>query len=829
MERPLIPLLASFVAGITIGNCYQFPDLPLLTVLLMALMLMLFTSIKKSTKIMAVLLILSSVIVGILDINLYLYKNPGTEHIVNYIGKEKLIIEGIISENPEVSADRMGLTVSAVRLIHDDTVIPVEGLVMLSVNVNQEFKYGDYIRFKTRLKAPHSFHNPGGFDYTKHLRYKGVMARGFIKNSSEIIVLRENQGDLLKIYLERMRRNIKRLIRDNSSSPEGEIVQAMILGDQKEIPKDVMDKFNKTGTTHIIAISGFNIGIIAFLSFIVIRLAMKSSTYLLLRFNIFKVSTIFAIVPVIIYTFIAGMGVSVVRAAIMAVIFMIAIILGKERDLYNSLALAALIILVIYPPSLFDISFQLSFVAVWAILFIVPRLTPMIPEGKPEELSGYKAAAKKAIKNIYIFLVVSLSATLGTLPLIVFYFNRMSTVVLLSNLIVVPILGIIAIPVCTAIILAAPLSYALALLFLDISSFLVRISVSMVDFFAAIPGSSVFATTPTLLEITAYYLFLISAVKLLDFRESEEGSLPKITSTISPLGYRIMLVALAIFFVIDTIYLYARDGNENLKVTVIDVGQGSSTLIRLSGGKKILVDGGGSYENIFDIGKYVVAPYLWHERIKSIDIVVLTHPHPDHLNGLLYILSNFDVKEVWSNGENTDLETYEDFVEIINEKNIIHRLISEDTGHITLNGTTINILNPPKTIYLRNDLPRKFDKTNNDAIVMKLTFGDVSILLPSDISEPTENTLVKSGKSLKSQIILVPHHGGSTSSTLPFLNRVKPEIAVISCGVDNVYNDPRPDVLRRYLQIGTKILRTDINGAIDITTDGKNIIYSSQK
>jgi competence protein ComEC len=830
MERPLIPILTSFVAGITIGNYYQFPDLPLLTALLVTLMLMLLASLKKSTRVIAVLLVLSSVIIGILDINLYLYKDPGSQHIINYIGKEKLIVEGIISENPEVSTDRTELTVSTVRLIHDDdAIIPIEGFVLLSVNGNQEFKYGDFIRFKTRLKAPHSFRNPGGFDYVKHLRYRGIMARGFIRDSSGLVVLRENQGDIFKIYLERMRRNLKRLIRDNSSSPEGEIIQAMILGDQKEIPKEVMDKFNKTGTTHIIAISGFNIGIVAFLSFIVIRLIMKSSAYLLLRFNIFKFSTICAIIPVIIYTFIAGMGVSVVRAAIMAVTFMIAIILGKERDLYNSLALAALMILVVYPPSLFDVSFQLSFVAVWAILFIAPRLTLMIPEGKPEAESRHKAMTKKVFKNVYIFLVVSLSATLGTLPLIVFYFNRMSTVVLLSNLIVVPILGIIAIPVCTAIILVAPLSNALAILFLDISSFLVRISVSMVDLFASIPGSSVFITTPTVLEITAYYLFLIATVKLIDFIKRDESNAFNIKSTISLLLYRVILAVLAVFFIIDATYIHIKDNSENLKITYIDVGQGSSTLIRLPGGKKVLVDGGGSYENIFDVGKYVVAPYLWHERIKDIDIVVLTHPHPDHLNGLLHILSNFDVKEVWSNGESAEIETYEDFVKIINEKNITHRLISEDTGNITINGATITILNPPKSIDSRNDLSRKFDETNNDAIVMKLTVGNVSILLPSDISEPTETSLVKSGKNLKSQIILVPHHGGLTSSTIPFLNSVKPEIAVISCGADNVYNDPRPDVLKRYLQLGTKILRTDINGAVDVTTDGKNIAYSSYK
>jgi competence protein ComEC len=127
------------------------------------------------------------------------------------------------------------------------------------------------------------------------------------------------------------------------------------------------------------------------------------------------------------------------------------------------------------------------------------------------------------------------------------------------------------------------------------------------------------------------------------------------------------------------------------------------------------------------------------------------------------------------------------------------------------------------------DMPRKFDKINNDAIVMKLTLGNVSILLPADISEPTETRLAKSGKNITSQIMLVPHHGGSTSSTMSFLDGVKPQIAVVECGKDNVHNHPHPDVLKRYLRFGTKILRTDMNGAVDIVTDGNAISYSSYR
>ena len=826
MGRPLIPLLCAFISGIMIGHFCRVSDTPLVTSLLLTFILLLTASIKKSEKLITALVVLSMLLLGILNVNMHLYHDTGAKHIVNYAGKDKLIIEGVICENPELSPDRTALTVSAGRLISDNADTPVEGLVLLNVEGRREFNYGDAIRFATRLKVPHNFQNPGGFDYVKYLRYKGIMVRGFIRDAATIVILRENQGNIFKQRLERFRADLKKFIMENSSSPEGEIIQAMILGDQKEIPKEVMENFNKTGTTHIIAISGFNIGIIAFLSFIIIRIIMKSSTYLLLRFNIIKVSTIFAIVPVIIYTFIAGMGISVIRAAIMAVTFMIAVIFGKDRDLYNSLVLAALIILAVSPPSLFDISFQLSFMAVWAILFIAPRLTVMIPRVNPEKMPRHSVWAAVIYKNIAVFVIVSLSATLGTLPLIVFYFNRVSTVVLLSNLFVVPVLGILAIPICTAIIIAVPLSHSLAMFFLGISSFLVKLSTYMVDLFASLPGSSFFLGTPTQVEICAYYLLLAVAVKLLEERKKEDAEPVKTAKSINPYWLRFAAVALASFFVVDALYLYVKDrGNKDLIVTAIDVGQGSSALVRFPRGKTMLVDGGGIYDNSFDIGKYVVAPFLWHERIRHIDIVVLSHPHPDHLNGLIYILSNFSVNEVWTNGETAESDTYKEFIKLVNEKNMTQRLVSEKVHNIEINNVTVSILNPADRVAPIEGLSRQFDKTNNDAIAMKISMGDVSILLPADISEPSEMRIVDAHKDITSDVLFAPHHGGRTSSTVAFLNRVRPKVAVISCGRDNVYHDPHPDVLTRYFRIGASVLRTDLNGSINITTDGSHIHY----
>jgi competence protein ComEC len=242
------------MAGIVLGNVIHIPDLPLTLCLLFTFIFLLPASLHRRKNVTTVLLMTAFLIAGVLHMNLYLHRELGPNHIIHFAPGER-VVEGVIDENPEVSVDKTDITVAAVRIIQDEVSIPAEGLVLLSVKNRQVFKYGDYVRFKVRLKLPHNFSNPGGFDYEKHLRYRGIWVRGFISDPAGIVVLRENQGLRLKTFLERFRGDLKRLIREHSPSPEGEIIQAMILGDQKEIPKNVMDNFNKTGTTHIIAIS----------------------------------------------------------------------------------------------------------------------------------------------------------------------------------------------------------------------------------------------------------------------------------------------------------------------------------------------------------------------------------------------------------------------------------------------------------------------------------------------------------------------------------------------------------------------------------------------
>ena len=352
----------------------------------------------------------------------------------------------------------------------------------------------------------------------------------------------------------------------------------MTIGNKNDIPADVRENFNKTGTAHILSISGLHIGIVAATAFFFIYLILKSSEYLMLRFNIIKLASAGAFIIVIIYTLIAGMGITVVRASLMALIFLSALLLGKQKDIYNILALAGLVIVVVSPEAIFDISFQLSFTAVLAIIYLVPRFShtsfPFI--------ASWPIAAQKIAKRIYLSIIVCIAATIGTMPLIAFYFNRISVITIIANLIIVPLLGTIALALSMPFILGAFISPVIAGFFIKLSSFFVQISVDIINKLAALSWSSFTFTRPDIPEILIFYFFIFILVQFFDLRynlPNKQGFFQR-----HPLFLKFVFFILFCFFISDTLYLTFRDKfSSDLRITAIDVGQGNSILVRFPG------------------------------------------------------------------------------------------------------------------------------------------------------------------------------------------------------------------------------------------------------
>ena len=292
-----------------------------------------------------------------------------------------------------------------------------------------------------------------------------------------------------------------------------------------------------------------------------------------------------------------------------------------------------------------------------------------------------------------------------------------------------------------------------------------------------------------------------------------------------PMQKSVVIVGLlmVLVFGVDMGYwLYQRYWRNDLRVTMIDVGHGNASLLELPYGYTMMIDGGGFSDNrVFDVGASIVAPFLWRKKIRTVDTVVLSHANSDHLNGLIYIAENFHVKQVWLNHESADTFGYRLFMETIKKNPIQMPAYRKITGVHDINGVQVDVLYPPKDFIEKKDI-ETWRNLDNNSMVLKVSFGKVSLLFPGDIKTPAEYELVSTvGDKLRSTVLLAPHHGSKTSSSERFLEKVKPEVVVISSRWKSRFGFPHPSVLKRYQDMGCRVLETARNGAVSMRTDGR--------
>jgi len=494
------------------------------------------------------------------------------------------------------------------------------------------------------------------------------------------------------------------------------------------------------------------------------------------------------------YALMTGFGPSILRAAIMAEIMLVGFLFEREKEAYTCLAIAAFIILLFNPENLFNVGFQLSFVATWAFVYIAPVFVGRLKIYLPHFWANLLAAA--------------VAPVLVTMPITLFHFSQASLIGVITNLFLLPWISVVVILGFVASVLGV-IFLPLGELLNSANLVLIWIMHLVVTSLASLPFAQVFLAPPGPFLIIVYYLGLVGLVEVL-----RRGKFPKIDK------FRISLLVLAVLALF--VWKLAFVGSSrDLVITVLDVGQGDSIFIESPSGKNILIDGGE-----FKMGDRIVLPFLRRRGISSLDLVVLTHGHSDHLGGILELLPQIKFKQVLDSGLPYESKSYQNFLRLIKKNKIKYGLARAGAQINFDKGLSGNIFHPSLPF-----LEGTNSDSNSNSIVFRLQYGKFSMMFTGDNEEEGEQRILEhfSPSDLASTILKVGHHGSRTSTSPPFLEAVNPKAAIISCGRKNKFRHPHKVTLDKFKTKGIKLYRTDQDGAVVIRTDGKEYGVTNMK
>ncbi len=717
-------------------------------------------------------------------------------HVAHQASGTRAVVEGRIVAS-SVRGARRRVIVDAARVRRGPSWAAVSGRVAVTIaHPARSWPPGALVRVRARLKRPRNFGNPSDYDHVGTLERQGIFVTAFAWDDralEEIDAARLAGRELQHRVRERLR---GRLLRTPDAGANA-YLRTVLLGERHALDPSQRRELARAGLAHVAAVSGLHVAIAAGAGALLVAWIVRRRIWLLRRCDVRKLAVLGGLPLALAYCAIAGGQVPATRALLMYVVGCSALWMDRRGDAVRALAAVACCVAMPAPARVIEPSFALSFASVLAIVLAVRRAAPGPRKGRVGKWLGLLVVEP---------LRVTLAAWLATAPLMAHYFQEISLVAPLANVLVLPLLGpgtlvpgLLALPF-------VPVAGGLADLLLACAAAAARLGLSGAGAMAQLPWAAISTPRLSMFELGLCYAVLACYLG----RGRAWSSSPRAGQLRAGLVLAVLLLVIGDvgYWVLERVY------SARVRVTFLSVGQGDAAVIELPHGRVMVVDGGG-LPGPFDPGARVVGPFLRSRKIQRLDVMALSHPQHDHYEGLAYLAEEFRVREFWSTGARSPAAGFRRLEEAL--MRVGARQVRLRAGDVPLAYRAVHV----EALHPAAQGPRL--GANDASLVLRLTHGAVSMLFTGDIEARGEAALLARG-GLASTVLKVAHHGSATSSSDEFLRAVSPQVAVVSAGYGNRFGFPAPAVLARLGAGGALVWRTDRDGAVRVESDGLHAV-----